>query len=133
MSGTVSYSIAYKTAFVLISSFIFLLSTFIITINIEYISLLLINIPFIFLTVHSFTFRLTFDSDIITVKSAFRKYKEYSLNKIITYYFNKISYYGGNVLIIQTKNGKIYVPSDCENMDEFRKFLIKYCPIYIKY
>lgn len=133
MSGTVSYSIAYKTAFVLISSFIFLLSTFIITINIEYISLLLINIPFIFLTVHSFTFRLTFDSDIITVKSAFRKYKEYSLNEIITYYFNKISYYGGNVLIIQTKNGKIYVPSDCENMDEFRKFLIKYCPIYIKY
>lgn len=133
MSGTVSYSIAYKTAFVLISSFIFLLSTFIIIINTEYISLLLINIPFIFLTVHSFTFRLTFDSDIITVKSAFRKYKEYSLNEIITYYFNKISYYGGNVLIIQTKNGKIYVPSDCENMDEFRKFLIKYCPIYIKY
>lgn len=133
MSGTVSYSIAYKTAFVLISSFIFLLSTFIITINIEYISLLLINIPFIFLTVHSFTFRLTFDSDIITVKSAFRKYKEYSLNEIITYYFNKISYYGGNVLIIQTKNSKIYVPSDCENMDDFRKFLIKYCPIYIKY
>lgn len=133
MSGTVSYSIAYKTAFVLISSFIFLLSTFIIIINTEYISLLLINIPFIFLTVHSFTFRLTFDSDIITVKSAFRKYKEYSLNEIITYYFNKISYYGGNVLIIQTKNGKIYVPSDCENMDEFRKFLIKYCPIYVKY
>ncbi len=133
MSGTVSYSIAYKTAFVLISSFIFLLSTFIIIINTEYISLLLINIPFIFLTVHSFTFRLTFDSDIITVKSAFRKYKEYSLNEIITYYFNKISYYGGNVLIIQTKNGKIYVPSDCENMDDFRKFLIKYCPIYIKY
>lgn len=133
MSGTVSYSETYKIAFVLISSFIFLLSTFIITINIEYISLLLINIPFIFLTVHSFTFRLTFDSDIITVKSAFRKYKEYSLNEIITYYFNKISYYGGNVLIIQTKNGKIYVPSDCENMDEFRKFLIKYCPIYVKY
>lgn len=133
MSGTVSYSIAYKTAFVLISSFIFLLSTFIITINIEYISLLLINIPFIFLTVHSFTFRLTFDSDIITVKSVFRKYKEYSLNEIITYYFNKVSYYGGNVLIIQTKNSKIYVPSDCENMDDFRKFLIKYCPIYIKY
>lgn len=133
MSGTVSYSIAYKTAFVLISSFIFLLSTFIIIINTEYISLLLINIPFIFLTVHSFTFRLTFDSDIITVKSAFRKYKEYSLNEIITYYFNKISYYGGNVLIIQTKNSKIYVPSDCENMDDFRKFLIKYCPIYIKY
>lgn len=133
MSGTVSYSIAYKTAFVLISSFIFLLSTFIIIINTEYISLLLINIPFIFLTVHSFKFRLTFDSDIITVKSVFRKYKEYSLNEIITYYFNKVSYYGGNVLIIQTKNGKIYVPSDCENMDEFRKFLIKYCPIYIKY
>ena len=133
MSGTVSYSIAYKTAFVLISSFIFLLSTFIIIINTEYISLLLINIPFIFLTVHSFTFRLTFDSDIITVKSAFRKYKEYSLNEIITYYFNKISYYGGNVLIIQTKNGKSDVPSDCENMDEFRKFLIKYCPIYVKY
>lgn len=132
MSGTVSYSTAYKIAFLLISLFVFLFSTFIIIINIEYILLLLINIPFIFLTVQSFTFKLTFDSNVIKVKSAFRKYKEYSPDEIITYHSNKISHYGGNVLIIKTINGKIIIPSDCKNIDEFREFLIKYRPIYIK-
>ncbi len=133
MSGTVSYGTTCKTACLVISSFIFLLSTFIIIVNTEYILLLIINIPFIFLTVHSFTFRLDFNSDIIKVKSAFRKYKEYSLNEIITYHFNRISHYGGGMLIIKTEKGKIFISSDCENMDKFRKFLIKYCPVYTKH
>lgn len=136
MSGTVGYSTAYKTASLLISAFIFLPSIFIIIIGGESIlfglSLLLIDIPFILWTVHSFMFRLTFDSDIITVKSAFKRYMEYSIDEIITYHYNKVSHYGGTMLIIKTKKGKIFISSDCENMDEFRNFLITHCPQCVK-
>lgn len=132
MHGTVEYSTAYKMASLIITIFIFLIGIFIVfCINqvLFGISLLIIDAPFIIWLIHIFTFRLIFDTEKIIIKSVFR-HKKYKTDDIVAYHFNKISYYG-NTLMIKTKNGKIFIPSDCEHIDDFRNFLIKYCPIYV--
>lgn len=136
MSGIVEYSRLYKTACLIIVIFIFLLGIFIIFCGNQPffgLAFLIIDIPFILLAIYLFTFILSFNSEKITIKSAFRKYTEIPVSEIITYYYNKITYYGGNILVIKTNKGRIFISSDCENMDNLRNFLIKYCPAYVKY
>lgn len=87
----------------------------------------------LFLNIYIFRFRIIYSSSekCIFLQKTFSKLKKIPLKNITSYRFYKYSYYGKTLVIITTC-GKILIPSDCENIDDFHKFLITYRPQYIR-
>lgn len=132
MSGIVEYNSPAKCASVLITVTASVAVTFFFIAVIPDFILFsgILNIIFLIFNIYIFRFGITYNSNCIFLQKTFSAVK-IPLENIISYRFYKYSYYG-NTLVIKTAGGKIFIPSDCENMDGFYKFLIAYCPQYTK-
>lgn len=132
MSGIVEYNSLAKCASVLITVTLSIAVTFFsITVISDFILFpVILNIIFLIFNIYIFRFRIIYSINGIFLQKTFSSIR-IPLENITSYRFYKYSYYG-NTLVIKTTSGKIFIPSDCENMDGFYKFLITCCPQYIK-